>query len=260
MGITVEKVSFSYRDAPVLQSVSFAAEYGQLLSVLGPNGAGKSTLFRCMLALLTPSEGSIQINGVNIASMTPRQLSQKIAYIPQSYNPVFNFTVFDMVLMGTAARMGRFSMPGRAQKKLAEQALELLDIAGLKERGYQSISGGQRQLVLIARAIAQQASILLMDEPTASLDFGNRTRVMETVRRLAQSGYAVIQSTHDPEQAYFYSDKILALRQGRLLAWDTPQKTVRSELISALYGVKTQVSSLRDDSVRVCIPADRKRI
>lgn len=255
MSIQVEDLSFSYEDHKVLDGVSFSAEYGEFLSVLGPNGVGKSTLFRCMLGLLTPTAGGTSIDGKRISAMSAQELSKKIAYIPQSHNPVFNYSVLDMVLMGTTAQLGRFSSPGARQRELALDALERLSILHLKDRGYRAISGGERQLVLVARAIAQQARVLIMDEPSANLDFGNRIRVMQTVKGLTSDGYAVIQATHDPDQAYQYSDRILALLNGRILAWGTPRETVSSSLISALYGVEVEVCSLREDGIRVCIPA-----
>jgi len=249
----IEDLCFSYGRHEVLKGVSFQAQYGQFLSVLGPNGVGKSTLFRCMLGLLSPTAGTVNIDGRPISEMSPEELSRRIAYIPQSHSPVFNYSVMDMVLMGTTARLGRFSVPGKTQEALANEALEHLGISHLRSRGYGSISGGERQLTLIARAIAQQAKILIMDEPSASLDFGNRLRVMETVKKLTGEGYAVIQSTHDPEQAYQYSDMILALHDGKVLAIGSPQNIVREDIISRLYGVDVEIASLNNDSVRVCV-------
>lgn len=254
MSIAIKNLCFSYGTHEVLKEISFTAEYGQFLSVLGPNGVGKSTLFRCMLGLLTPTGGSTAIDGVDIAGMTAAKLARHIAYIPQSHSPVFNFPVFDMVLMGTTAQMGNFSSPGKAQEEQASLALERLGISHLKNRGYSNISGGERQLTLIARAIAQQAKILVMDEPSANLDFGNRIRVMQTVQNLTDDGYCVIQSTHDPDQAYLYSDRILALYDGKVLAFGSPRETICDSLISTLYGVEVEVKSIRDDDVRVCVP------
>jgi len=254
LSIQVENLTFSYGDHQVLNGVSFSAGYGQFLSVLGPNGVGKSTLFRCMLGLLTPSAGFVSIDGTPITELTAPQMARKIAYIPQSHSPVFNFSVFDMVLMGTTAQMGAFSSPGKAQEEQASLALERLGIHHLKDRGYGSISGGERQLTLIARAIAQQARVLVMDEPSANLDYGNRLRVMQTVRELSADGYCVIQSTHDPDQAYLWSDRLLALWNGRVLAWGTPKDTLTEDLISTLYGVDVEVHSMQNDAVRICIP------
>lgn len=252
----MKDLCFSYGDRQVLKDVTFHAGYGQFLSVLGPNGVGKSTLFRCMLGLLKPSRGCACIDGTPITEMSAAEQARRIAYIPQSHDPVFNFSVFDMVLMGTTAQLGSFSSPGPKQARLANDALDRLGIAHLKNRGYGSISGGERQLTLVARAIAQQAKTLVMDEPSASLDFGNRVRIMQTVRRLARDGYCVIQSTHDPDQAYLYSDQILALFDGRVLACGPPQETICDELISTLYGVEVEVCSLRRDAVRVCVPVN----
>ncbi len=254
MSIAVKNLSFSYGDRQVLNHISFQAEYGEFLSVLGPNGVGKSTLFRCMLGLLSPSEGDTFIDDTPISTMTAGTLARKIAYIPQSHYPSFNFSVFDMVLMGTTAQTNTFSSPKKQEIRQAEAALNKLGLSHLKNRGYGNISGGEQQLTLIARAMAQQARILVMDEPSASLDFGNRIRVMETVRRLKQEGYCIIQSTHDPEQAYLYSDKILALYDGQVLALGTPQEILQDSLISTLYGVDVEISSMRNDTIRVCVP------
>jgi len=258
MSIKIENLCFSYGERQVLKDISFSAEYGEFLSVLGPNGVGKSTLFRCMLGLHKPSSGSVSIDGDNILRLSAQALARKIAYIPQSHNPVFNFSVLDMVLMGTTAQLGSFSSPGKEHTALALNALERLGIADLAQRSYGNISGGERQLTLIARAIAQQAKILVMDEPSASLDFGNRIKVMQTVRSLIEDGYCVIQSTHDPEQAYMYSDNILALHSGKVLAWGKPAQTVTAPVISKLYSIDVEVCSLRNDDIRVCVPADGK--
>lgn len=254
MSIRVENLSFAYGDHKVLHEVSFQAEYGEFVSVLGPNGVGKSTLFRCILGLLKPSAGQTLVDGEPITGMTAVALAKKIAYIPQSHHPAFNYSVLDMVLMGATAQLGGLSSPGQKQIQQAEAALERLGILHLKDRGYSNISGGERQLTLIARAIMQQAKILVMDEPSASLDFGNRIRVMQTVLQLTKEGYCVIQSTHDPDQAYRYSDKVLALHGGRVLAYGTPQETINESLISTLYGVEVEVCPMQNDTVRVCVP------
>jgi len=259
MSLQVDDLRFSYGSHEVLKGVTFSAEYGEFLSVLGPNGVGKSTLFRNLLGLLNPTGGSVRVDGRDIGDMSAVELSRAMAYIPQSHNPVFNYSVLDMVLMGTTSQVGRFAMPGKEQVKLAEAALERLGISHLRDRGCGHISGGERQLVLIARAIAQQAKILVMDEPSANLDFGNKIRVMRTVKGLTEDGFTVIQSTHDPDQAYLYSDKILALYDGKVLAWGTPRETVTDSLISTLYGVDVEVCSMRGDDVRVCVPANIRK-
>ena len=252
--IEICNLSFSYGTRNVLKNISFCAQNGQVLSVLGPNAVGKSTLFNCILRLLIPNSGDILIDDRSIATMTVKELARHIAFIPQSHNPVFNYSVFDMALMGATAQLGTFANPGRAQKEAVEQALKRLGISHLKERGYLQLSGGERQLTLIARALVQNAKILLMDEPSASLDFGNRLRVMQTLRDLAAEGYCIIQSTHDPEQAYLYSDQILALYDGQVLVHGAPKDIFDAALISKLYGVEVEVCKLNNDAARVCIP------
>lgn len=259
MSLKIENLKFAYGSHEVLRGVSFETVPGEFISVLGPNGVGKSTLFRCMLGLQTPSSGTVTVGGRDVADMTPAQLARAMAYIPQSHNPVFNFSILDMVLMGTTAQLGRFASPGKAQVKMADAALERMGISHLRDRGFSHISGGERQLVLLARAIAQQARILIMDEPSANLDFGNKIRVMKTVKGLTDDGYTIIQSTHDPDQAYLYSDKILALHAGQVLAFGTPADVMTNDLISRLYNVDVELCSMHDDAVRVCIPANIRK-
>lgn len=255
MRLQVRELSYSYGTNNVLNRVSFHANEGELLSVLGPNGAGKSTLFRCILGLLQPTQGTITLDGTDLSAYSPTKLARHIAYIPQSHRPTFHYSVFDMVLMGTTAQVGQIRTPNKHHIAMAEAALERLGILDLMYRDFEQISGGEQQLVLIARAIAQQAKLLVMDEPSANLDLGNRFRVMQTVRELADEGYTVIQSTHDPEQAYRCSNRIIALHNRQIIADGTPQEVMRSELISRLYGVSVEIHSLCSDSIRICIPA-----
>ena len=258
MKIEVTNLSFSYGNHKVLEHVSFHADQGMFLSVLGPNGVGKSTLFKCLLGILRPNTGNIILDGQNIQKLTPKQLAEKIAYIPQLHHQDLPYTVLDMVLMGTAAGLRKFCSPGNTEVAEAEQALNRLGFLHLKDRSYAHISGGERQLVLIARALVQKARILVMDEPSSSLDFGNRIKVMQTMQALSKEDYLVIQSTHDPDQAFLYSDRIFALHEGQVLAYGTPSKVITPELISKLYNIEVEICSLHDDEIRFCLPANRK--
>lgn len=255
MSIVVKNLSFSYDTQVVLNKVGFKVEENQLLSVLGPNGVGKSTLFSCILGLLNNYTGSITVEGQDIRNISIREMARRIAYIPQSHYPSFNYTVFDMVLMGTTHQISTFSTPGKKQIERAEQALQRMGIEHLHERGFSMISGGERQLTMIARALAQNAHILIMDEPTANLDFGNQIKVLTQIKSLANDGYTIIQSTHNPDQTFLFSDSVLALKDGEVFAWGKPADVVNQDLIRSLYDIDIEMQSLYDDAVRVCIPA-----
>ena len=254
MSIVVSDLSFSYGSHEVLKKVNFSAEAGQLLSVLGPNGVGKSTLFQCMLRLLTNYTGQIAVDGTDIRTMEICELARRIAYIPQSHAPVFDFSVFDVVLMGTSAQVSDICIPGKAQVKLAERSMERVGIAHLRHRGYMQISGGERQLVLIARALAQNAKVLIMDEPTSSLDYGNQIRVLSQIKKLAGEGYTVVLSTHNPDQAFLFADRVLALSDGCVIRHGRPNDVISDELMKLLYNIDVEVHSLYLDKIRVCLP------
>lgn len=224
------------------------------MSVVGPNGVGKSTLFRCILGLLNGYKGQIQINGQDIKGLGIQEMARLIAYIPQNHYPSFNFSVFDMVLMGTTIQVSSISTPGKTQIAMVESALERLGIQHLKNRAYTKISGGERQLVLIARALVQETKVLILDEPTANLDFGNQIRVLTQIKSLAKEGYTIVQSTHNPDQTFMFSDCVLAIHDGKVLACGAPAEIVTEELIHRLYAVDVEVQSLYRDKVRICIP------
>lgn len=236
MSIEVKNLRFRYGARPVIGDVSFTAEKGELLAVLGPNGVGKSTLFRCLLGFLKPVGGEILVDGKELGAYSRRELAKKIAYIPQSHSPAFDHTVLDSVLMGMTAQLGVFEQPGQAQREKAMQMLRALGMEKLSSRGCMKISGGERQLMLLARALVD-AAMLIMDEPTANLDYGNSCRVMERVKRLGQNGYTIIFSTHDPNQAFSYATKVLALKDGGVMAVGAPEAVLTEDVLSRLYGI-----------------------
>lgn len=254
MSIEVSKLSFSYGDHLIFDDISFTAYDNQLLSIIGSNGAGKSTMFHCILGLLNGYKGKVLFNGIDIKGLSAKEMAKLVAYIPQSHYPSFNFSVFDMVLMGTTTQVSSIASPGKKQIKLALAALERMGIEHLKNRGYTHISGGERQLVLIARALVQDAKVLIMDEPTANLDFGNQVRVMSEIKSLTRDGYTIIQSTHNPEQAFQFSDAVLALKNGKILASGAPADIFTEPLIQTLYGIDVEMQTLYGGKVKVCIP------
>jgi iron complex transport system ATP-binding protein len=254
LSVTVSEVSFSYGERLVLDKVSVQAKEGQLLSVVGPNGVGKSTLFHCILGFLSSFKGQIKIGNNDIKTLGIEEMSRLVAFIPQRHSPSFNFSVFDMVMMGTSNQISSISTPGKRQIALVESALDRMQITHLRDRGYTQISGGERQLVLIARALVQQAKVLIMDEPTANLDFGNQIRVLTQIKSLTKEGYTIIQSTHNPEHTFMFSDSVLALHKGKVLANGPPSDIVTTGLMRTLYSIEVEIQSLYQDRIRVCIP------
>lgn len=249
MNLEVKKLSFSYGSHQVLRDVSFELKQGEFLSVLGPNGVGKSTLFRCILGLLPHYQGQILSDGDDLHRMPRREMARRIAYIPQISRPTFGYTVLDTVLMGTTRQVSMFSQPGREQIVTARKALERVGADYLTERDFSHLSGGEQQLVLVARAIAQQAEILIMDEPTSALDFGNQLRVLRLVRELASEGYGVLLSTHNPQHALSYATRILALADGQVAALGAADEVLTPELIQRLYHVDVAFAKVQGVSV-----------
>jgi iron complex transport system ATP-binding protein len=258
MILEVKDLHFSYQREEVLKGVSFSAALGDFICLLGENGAGKTTLFRCMLGLLKGYRGEIHIMGEPLKSFSVRELARRIAYIPQAHSPAFNYTVLQTVLMGTNARMNRFKTPGKQETKLANETLQQLGISHLRERGYAEISGGERQLVLIARALAQQSKVLIMDEPTANLDYGNQVRVMQQIRALAADGYLILLSTHNPEHALLYSHKVLVLRNGKTDLFGPTKEILKETVITEIYNIPVEVHEIMTGAgiLPVCIPGD----
>ena len=236
MSIEAKKLTFSYGREDVLKDLSFSAEAGELVAVLGPNGVGKT--------------GEVRIEGKPIHGLSPQELARHIAYIPQSAPQTFNYTVLDLVMMGMTNQIPIFSTPKPEHREKARRALESLGIAHLAERGSGSISGGERQLALLARALVQEARVLIMDEPTANLDYGNSFRVMQRVQELGEQGYTVIFSTHEPNQAFRYATRVLALLDGGVLADGAPEQALTEELLGRLYGVGVAVRGAEVEGTR----------
>jgi len=233
----IKDLRFAYRKNDILKGVSLSADYGEFISLLGRNGAGKTTLFRCLLKFLTRYSGAIFVDGLDIKTMRARDIAKRIAYIPQTHTPVFNYDVLTVVLMGTNATMSSFASPKEKHIARARSALESLGIAGLAGCGYAEISGGERQLVLIARALVQRSKIFIMDEPTANLDYGNQITVLRKIRELSGQGYLVLLSTHNPEHALRYSGRVLVLKDGVIDSDGLPQTTLTPECIEKIYGL-----------------------
>lgn len=226
-----------------------------MLCLLGANGSGKTTLLKTLLGLLPSLSGSVLAAGRPLAGLTAGERAALLAYVPQAHAGLFPFTVRDLVCMGRAAHLPLFASPGAVDLAKADAALQRLGIGHLAHRPYTSVSGGERQLALVARALTQEAAVVVLDEPTASLDFGNQIRVLQEVRRLSAGGRAVLFSTHDPDHAFQCADRVALLHQGRLLALDRPERALDGQTLSTLYGVAIEVVTVGGDGRRACLPA-----
>ena len=226
---------------PVFSSVSLGVGSGSVLSVLGPNGAGKTTLLRCLGGLLVPTEGEILLHGKPLASFTRREIAREIAIVPQGEYPLFPFTALAIVTMGRAPFHSFFSTPGEEDERVARSALETAGIGHLAGRECTTLSGGEWQLVLIARALAQQPKILLLDEPTAHLDLGNQMRVLGVIHDLAGAGLAIAMTTHAPDQALLLGGSAALMDRGRIVAQGRPADVLTPERIRKTYGVAVTV-------------------
>lgn len=254
MKLEVEKLAFGYPGFPVGEDVSLTLAPGEVLCLLGPNGCGKTTLFKTMMGLLRRQGGGVRLNGEDIAKLSVRALARAIAYVPQAHAPVFPYSVHDMTLMGRTAHRSAFTAPSADDHEAADAALAQLNIADLSTRDYTRLSGGQRQLVLIARALAQGAPFIVLDEPTASLDFGNQLMVLDQVQALGHAGKGIIMSTHDPDHAFACGTRALAMKDGKTVAAGPVADTLTGKTLSAIYGVDIEVATMSGGR-RVCVPA-----
>jgi len=245
-------LGYGYPGRAVGRDLNLALGAGEVLCVLGPNGGGKTTLFRTLLGLLEAQAGEVRLQGESLDALPRGEVARRMGYVPQGHAAQFAFTVRDVVLMGRTAHVGLFAAPGAADRAAAERAIEALGIGALAERVLTELSGGERQLAMIARALAQGARLLVLDEPTASLDFGNQVRVLRELRRLAADGYAVVFSSHDPGQAFLAASGVLLLVRGGALRQGTPEDVITADNLRQVYGVDVRVTAV--DGVRACLP------
>lgn len=254
--LEVDSIAYSYGRSQVFKDVSFSLRKGEVMCILGPNGAGKSTLIKCIAGIFKPSAGVVRISGEDTVSLGAAKIARSIGYVPQQNEIVFPFTVLDFVVMGRTPHISMFASPGEKDMEIARHSLAMTGTEHLADRTLNSLSGGQRQMVLIARALTQQPSLLLLDEPTSHLDFGNQVLVLETVKRLALSGMAILMNTHMPDHAFLVGSSAAALNLGKLVAVGEIATVVNSETMSSLYGVGVAVREIEDLKRKVCVPCD----
>lgn len=251
--IRAQNVSFSYSKKLILDNVSIEIKEGDVVSLLGPNGAGKSTLIKILLGLLNPQGGDVYLDNENIKSYKEKELARKVAYVPQgSYLP-FSYTVLDIVIMGRISHQSIFSTYGKKDREIAQNSLKQLGILNLKDKTYNELSGGQKQLVLISRALAQEAKVFVMDEPVSGLDYGNQLRLLENIKNLSNQGYTFLKSTHYPDHAFLVSNKVVLMKEGKILTMGSPDSVITKENINTLYDIDVSVDMTRHGS-NMCIP------
>ncbi len=255
--LAARDLGFGYGRRRIGSHVALELNAGEVLCLLGPNGSGKTTLFKTLLGLLPPQEGAVLIDGCDTRLLTRDAIARQVSYVPQAHSAFFPYTVREVVLMGRTAHLGLFAAPSACDHAAAFAAIQRMGIAHLADAIYTQISGGERQLALIARALAQDARIVIMDEPTANLDFGNQVRVLERIRALANEGISVLLSTHDPDHAFLCADRVAMLYRGELVACGDPAEVMTAEKLQQLYGVTVAVTAVTLGNAgtrNVCLP------
>ena len=260
--LSVENLQFSYvKDQMVLKDVSFGLGAHDVLCLLGPNGTGKTTLLRCLLGLHRPTGGRIFLDGRDVTEVSPRARAKYMAYVPQASSVAFPYEAEEIVHMGRVAHLRVGASPSKNDRAVCREAMEVLGISHLRTKMFNRLSGGERQMVLVARAMAQQAGVLAMDEPTANLDYGNQVKILRLVHHLSEQGYSILLVTHFPDHAFLACNQVVLMKDGVVKARGSPEAVVTSESLTSLYGTEVSVTetTLCDCgmSARVCVPLVR---
>lgn len=254
MIMEIKSISYSYDGiTDIFKDISFSIKKGQIITILGPNGVGKTTLLNCIANLSVISRGEIIVDGKPIKEMSVREIGTSIGYVPQFIIPSFSYEVIDYVVTGCAPRIGTFDKPKKEHYEIAEAALAEMGIAHLANKYYTNISGGERQLVSIARALTQRPKLILMDEPTAHLDYGNGIKVLRIIKKLAQADYGVVITTHNPDHALLIDGNVAALKPGGEFAFGSCKEVINEKFLSTLYGIELQLRYISDIGRNVCI-------
>lgn len=240
-GLIIKDLSFSYGIGFKLKGISLEIKAGEVAVILGPNGSGKTTLLKCIYKVLKPVAGCIYINGRNAMRISIRELSRIVGGVPQEHHPIFPYRAIDIVVMGKTPYLGIFSAPSLKDYELAYNLLSQLGIARLASRPYTQLSGGERKLVLIARALMQKPKVLLLDEPTSHLDLKNKILILESVRRLCKKlNIIVLMTTHDPNEAMNFGDKIILMKNGTIVFKGSPEE-LSSQILMKVYEIPLRI-------------------
>jgi iron complex transport system ATP-binding protein len=252
--LQVKDLHFNYDRTPILQGVSFEVEEGELCGLFGPNGCGKTTLFKCCLNFLKFHKGSVQMDGRNVANMRVEDMAKVVAYVPQEHKPPFPYLTKEVVLMGRTPRLKGIFGISKADKKKASDALDLLGLSDIGDRPYNQLSGGQRQMVLMARAIAQETPLMFLDEPTSALDFSNQIRIWRIMRLVAERGVTILACSHDPNHVSWFCDKVVVMKNNRILKEGSPHNVITELTLDEIYRDMCSVRSIGES--RMVLPRD----
>lgn len=260
--IKIKNLSFSYtntRQNLIFSQVSFDLSAGEVFCLLGPNGSGKSTLLKCIARLLPPLTGSVLLDGENLRQARPSKIARLLGFVPQSLVSAFPFTVADIVIMGRASRIGMVSSPSKIDRDHAWASMERIGIAHLAKRPCNRLSGGEWQMVLIARALTQSPRVLLLDEPTSHLDLGNQIKILQVVDSLSREGMTILMASHFPDHAFLNAHKVGILKDQSLIALGDPDQVLTQEILAATYGIAIRVLRVLDGVDRkICVPLLKK--
>lgn len=258
MKLEITDITLGYGSKTILSHINLTVTTGDIVCLLGPNGAGKTTLFKAILGFLAPQSGNIFFDGKSVSQWNHRQFAQHIAYIPQAHSTPFPYSVQDVVLFGRTAHLGMFESPGKKDRFIADECIDLLGIAHLRNNSFPQLSGGEQQLVIIARALAQQPRFLVMDEPTSNLDFGNQVKVLKKINELKRNDMGILMSTHSPDHAFLCDAKALIIHQGNLVKYGDSESIITEKQLKNVYGVDVHIfESPQKDTVlgrKVCVP------
>lgn len=262
----VKNAAFSYDGKKtIFENMSFQVEEGEILCIIGPNGCGKSTLIDCVLGLSKINGGEILIKGQPLESLNPRELAEHMAYVPQGHKTTFGYTVLEVVTMGRTYAAKMFSPPGEEEKEIARDALDQVGLSGFEDRDYTRLSGGELQLVMIARAIAQQSKLLIMDEPTAHLDFTHELNVMEVIAKLVrEKKRSILMATHFLNQAYYLENagvhtKVALINNGRFAQIGSPSQVLTTQNLEQTFHIVTEIISNGSGERKYILPLRNKR-
>jgi len=251
MILELKNVTCGYNKHEVVSGLSFSLSDGKALCILGPNGIGKTTIFKTILGLIRPISGEVIINGKEVNQYTDNSRAKLIAYVPQARNYSYQFSVKDVVMMGRASYIARFSSPNKTDICAVEQALDRLGIADYSGRKYSELSGGEQQIVLVARAIAQEAKFILLDEPTSNLDFYNQKKLLDIINLLTNEGVGILMVSHNPEHAFICCDDTLMISKDGSYVFGKTNDIVNGANLSKTYGIDIEVTSINDKDGKI---------